>query len=337
MSGARPGIHSMGRPFVVGPFLFMLLLFVTGRPVSAQVRGLVVDSVGRPLADAVVDLWVATVRVGRVVTPGTGRFEFPQPAGPGRLVVRRIGSRAEQRDVVPSGPELWIVLSGVIPEMEPIVVDQGCGRREDKSARAAWERASSWYRELPDSLWLSSELKFSLERVARAEVGRPVIDSTGFGWGGYRGLARSPGEATIARSGYPAPDPEQNEILAGGLTRDDAQHFVTPAFGARVRFRDVEPGRIRFCPRRTDLPWIYGEMSLAEDGSLLAIWWRYGSTREIPATGGVATFVAPSPTRELPLLPSGVLVWQERPSGMAAQRSFEYKEWRLTNYEPHWR
>jgi len=326
----------MGRPSAVGPLLFMLLLLVAGRPLEAQVRGVVVDSAGRPLADAVVDLWVAAVRVGRVVTPGTGRFDFPQPAGPGRLVVRRIGSRVEQRDVVPGGPELRIQLRVVTPEMEPIVVDQGCGRREDKTARAAWERATAWYRELPDSLWPSAEFRMSTERVPRNEVGRPVVDSNAYGWGGYRGMMRGIDEARIARNGYPAADPERGTVISGELTPSGVQHFMAPAFGARFRFTDAGPARIRFCPSETKAPWISGEMIVADDGSLLWMWWRFGSPGEIPATGGVVTFVAPAGARDLPLLPSSAVLWQERPSGMAAQRSFEFKEWHLTNYEPHW-
>jgi hypothetical protein len=322
----------------VSPFLRLLFTsaLVLSAPVEAQVRGVVVDSAGRPLADAVVDLWTATVRVGRLVTTASGRFEFPAIDGAGRLVVRRIGSRPEQRDVVPGGGELTIQLGGVLPELEPLVVDAGCGRREDREARAAWERAARWYRELPDSLWLSSEAKMSVERIPRGEVGRPGVDSTGYGWSGFKGIARFGRESAIARSGYPAPDPERNEIFAAGLTHGQAQHFVSAAFGDRVRFTLAAPDRIRFCPSRKSSPWIVGEMVLAEDGSLLWVWWRYGAPKEISATGGVATFVAPSFAHDLPLLPSSSVIWQERPSGMASQRSFEFREWRVTREQPIW-
>jgi len=103
-----------------------------------------------------------------------------------------------------------------------------------------------------------------------------------------------------------------------------------------VRFQEVEPGRIRFCAKQTKSPWISGELVVTEDGSLLLAWWRYGAAREIPATGGVATFAAPSPARDLPLLPTSFLIWQERPSGRAAQNSFQYREWAVTKEQPHW-
>jgi hypothetical protein len=320
----------------VSPFLRLLVTsaLVLGAPVEAQVRGVVVDSAGRPLAEAVVDLWVATVRAGRVVTTGTGRFEFPAIDGAGRLVVRRIGSQPEQRDVPPGGTELRIQVSGVMPELEPLVVDAGCSRREDRGARATWERAAAWYRELPDSLWLSSYFKMSVERVQGDEVGRPVIDSTAYGWGGYQGMMRRNIESRIDRSGYPLSDPELNSAVTDGLSPWGLQHFASSEFGRRVRFTVAGPGRIRFCPRETKASWISGEMLFADDGSFLWIWWRFGSPREIPATGGVATFVAPSTAHEFPLMPSSFLLWQERPNGTAAQRSFEFRGWWMTREKP---
>jgi len=47
-------------------------------------------------------------------------------------------------------------------------------------------------------------------------------------------------------------------------------------------------------------------------------------------------FLAPARDSSLPLLPTSETLWQERLRGEAAQRSIEYREWRLTREEPHW-
>lgn len=312
------------------PAIFILGFAV---PAVAQVRGTVVDETGHPLADAVVDLWTPTTRVGRVVTGPEGRFRF-DAINESRIVVRRIGSRGLVQPLGPGDSILALHLSSAPIEMTPIEVSGRCTAREDRAARQRWERAASLYRPLPDTLWLEATFKGEHTRLPRDEAERPDLDSTGYGFDGYRHLAIEVGEAAIGLSGYPAPDPDGDEVFVSFLTPAELQHLVDPLFGRRVRFTTLDDQRIRFCPRDRQLPWIEGEFKLAEDGSILWSRWRYGSKSPWWETGGVATFLAPSEDRSSPLLTSTFLIWQERGSGMVARWAAEFSAWRFTTVEP---
>src|SRR5437868_777784 len=124
------------------PAIFILFLRVSA---VAQVRGTVVDEGGRPLSDAVVDLWTPTTRVGRVVTGPEGRFRF-DGVDASRIVVRRIGSRSLVQALGRGDSVLALHLSSAPIEVASIEVSGACGGREDRAARERWQRATSWYR-----------------------------------------------------------------------------------------------------------------------------------------------------------------------------------------------
>lgn len=318
--------------------LHILVALLVPLPLTGQVHGTVVDPAGHPLADAVVDLWTPTARVGRVVTSTSGRFAFDSLRGGNRLVARRIGSLSLVRPVGATEPGLTLTLLPAQVELAAIEVTGKCTSREDAAARRAWARAAAWYRPLPDSLWLASWFKAEGTRVPADEAERPDIDSMGYGLAGYRALAVSTYETSIVRSGYPAPDPARDEVVSGSLVPAELQHLVSPFFGARVRFTLLEDDRVRFCPRDHRHPWIEGEFKLAEDGSLLWARWKYGSNVEGWGTGAVATFLAPAADRGMPLLTSTFLTWQERGSGMVARWAVEFREWLVSRDEPRdWR
>lgn len=300
---------------------------------AAQIRGVVVDDAGRPLADAVIDLWTPTTRVGRVVTGPEGRFRC-DVGNVSRIVVRRIGSRSLVLPLEPGDSLLTIRLPLAPVELASIEVSGACGGREDRAARRRWETAAAWYRPLPDTLWLEATFKGEYSRVRKEEAERPDIDSTGYGNAGYRNLAIEVYETAIARFGYHALDPERDEAFSSSLFPAELQHLMNPAFGRRVRFTTLDEQRIRFCPRDHKHPWIEGEFKLAEDGSVLWARWRYGAKVPGWETGGVATFLAPAADRSMPLLTSTFLTWQERTSGMVARWAAEYSSWQVSRVEP---
>lgn len=319
--------------------LVVLLAVVSLLPqlLAAQVRGVVVDSTGRPLPDAVVDLWTSSLRVGRAVTGPSGRFVFDSLRGGTRVMARRIGSGSVVRAIGPADSVLTLILLAAPVEVAEVEVSGACGTREDRDARARWANAARWYHALPDSLWLDASFKAEHTRLLAVDAERPGLDSTGYGWAGYRGMATAMAEAGIERSGYPAPDPERDEVVGGSLLPAELHLLVSGFFGARVRFTTLDDDRIRFCPRDRRLPWIEGEFKLAEDGSLLWARWRYGSHVEGWATGAVATFLPPAVDRSMPLQTATFLAWQERGSGLVARWSVEYREWRLSLTPPeHW-
>ena len=312
----------------------ILLFGMVGRA-TAQVRGTVVDSAGHPLADAVVDLWTPTARVGRVVTGASGQFSFPTTPGARRLAVRRVGSAPSRVDLDHGDSAVVVTLAQAPVMLEAIRVDGGCTNKEDRTAVAMWRRAAMMYRLLPDSLWISAALKFSAERLPREEVGRPSTDSTGYGWTGGSLITTNESEleAEVRKFGWPAPDPE-TFASNGRIWGATVQYLVTPAFLREERFTQVDESTIRFCPRSRHLPWAEGEIKFADDGSLLWARWRYETPRYDPTTGHLVIFIAPAPDSSLPLLPSTDLLWQERTSGISAQRTIDFREWRISATEP---
>jgi hypothetical protein len=300
---------------------------------AAQVRGVVTDEAGRPLSDAVVDLWTQTTRVGRATTGAEGQFRFVGGAA-SRIVVRRIGSLSL---VLPLGASDSVLTIHLVPapvEVAAIEVSGACSNKGDRAARQRWETAAAWYRPLADTLWVEATFKGEPSRVRKEEAERPDIDSTGYGNAGYRNLAIESDEAAIARFGYPAPDPERDEVFSSSLVPAELQHLVNPAFGRRVRFTTLDEQRIRFCPRDRRHPWIEGEFKLGDDGSILWARWRYGSKVQGWETGGVATFLPPAADRSMPLLTSTFLIWQERTSGIVARWAAEFSAWRVSKVEP---
>jgi hypothetical protein len=293
----------------------------------------VTDEAGRPLSDAVVDLWTPTTRIGRVVTGPDGLFRS-DATNASRIVVRRIGSRSLVLPVMPGDSVLAVHLSLAPVEMASINVSGACGGREDRAARRRWESAAAWYHPLADTLWVEATFKGESSRVRQEEAERPDIDSTGYGIAGYRHWAIEGQEAAIGQLGYSAPDPERDELFSRSLTPAELQHFVNPLFGRRVRFTMLDEQRVRFCPRDRRQPWIEGEFKLAEDGSILWARWRYGAKVPGVETGGVATFLSPAADRSMPLLTATFLTWQERPNGMVARRAAEYSAWRVSRVEP---
>lgn len=308
-------------------FATVLLAVLPPRPLSAQIRGTVVDEQHHPLGDAVVDLWSPTARLGRVITGPSGAFQFAADPTATRLLVRRIGASPSQRALGAGAGPVEVILAAAPITLPPIRVSGACTGREDRSAREAWESAARWYREILDTFVIETTFKTTHERLLLTEVGRPVIDSTGYGQAGHTAYARRLGEARLKEVGYPAPDPESSEVFTSSMTPSELQHFVSPGFGDRVRFTALEDGRIRFCPKRRDHPWIEGVMAFAEDSSVLWIKWTYGARSEGWATGGLATFASPATDRSVPLVPTSFVLWQERGSGMAAQWSAEFREW----------
>ena len=314
----------------------ILLFGMVGRA-TAQVRGTVVDAAGRPLADAVVDLWSPTARVGRAVTGASGQFSFPATPGARRLAVRRVGSAPSRVELAVGDSAVVVTLAQAPVMLEAIRVDGGCTNKEDRTAVAMWRRAAAMYHLLPESLYVASEVKLDFERLPVSQVGRPSADSASYGWTvfGRSGWLLKELTAHLRNAGWPAPDPEgawSREPVRGAYM----QYFVSEDFPAAFRLTRSDESTLRFCPRDHHLPWVDGEMKLAEDGSLLWAEWRYGAQRYDPGTGSLAIFLAPAADSALPLLPSVELLWQERTSGMAAQRTRDYREWKVTPTEPHW-
>lgn len=323
-----------------GPSSFPVLIaaLLASAPVAAQVRGTVTDSAGRPLSDAVVDLWGPTERVGRVVTGAAGRFEFKETVGGSRLAVRRIGSRAVIMPVGAGDTMMTVVLHPGLVAVEGTEVRGGaCPSRDDRNARSRWIAAAQHYRPVSDSLWLSSVFKLVQERVPTDDVGRPVLDSSGYGWTAGRLVMFSirSWQTRIAQVGYLAPDPESQSFGQSfqGLYH---QRWVSPEFGTESVFSGAPDGTIRFCSKEQVRPWIEGEMRIGEDGGIVWVRWRFRSRSALPATGGEALFLPPASDSAMLLLPTSETIWQERPYSMAAQRTIEYREWRLTREEPHW-
>ena len=314
-----------------------ILLFVFAVPLAAQVHGVVVDPAGHPLADVSVDLWSSSTRLARALTGPSGQFAFAAFPDARSIAARRVGSLPARVGLHEAQQDLRIVLAPAPLLVESIRVDGGSTDREDKAAVGRWRQVARRYRLLPDSLYLSSEVKLASERLPREQVGRPSLDSAGYGWTafGHSTFLFRDMAARLQNAGWPAPDPESSwssePMWGAGM-----QYLVSEAFLAAYRLTMIDESTVRFCPRERRKPWVDGEARIGEDGGLLWARWRYGDPRFDPGTGSLAIFLAPAVDSSLPLLPSVELLWQERTSGMAAQRTRDYREWKVTATEPHW-
>ena len=312
------------------PFVgFTLLVLASVGSLAAQVRGTVVDEQHRPLADAVVDLWSGTARLSREVTGADGTFRFDHVDGAERLLVRRIGSLATTVVLLPGRSTQEVVLVAAPVTVEPIDVDGGkCDRRTARAAEALWRRTADRYRPPDDSTRFGTVLKVSQERLPFTQVGRPLLDSTGYGVTRLAGYMWEPRMSAGFRTSAPfrVRDPlNVGDLLGLGPTWH--AFWVAPEFIRAMDLSLVDDQTIRFCPKDRKHPALRGEMKVGEDGGILWVRWRHTMPTFDPEAGGTVQFIAPAADSSWPLMPSEQTIWQSLTSGNASQGTTEYKLW----------
>lgn len=297
--------------------------------VGAQVRGTVVDEQHHPLEGAMVDVWTGTARLARQISGADGAFRFDHVDSAERLLIRRIGSLATTVALVPGRSTYEVMLIATPVTVEGIDVNGGgCDRRSARAAEALWRRTADHYRLPADSTRFGTVLKISQGRLPFAEVGRPVIDSTGYGVTGAAGFMWSP----RMRAGFRAPAPFRvrdplNWTDLFGLGPTWHAFWVAPEFLQVMDLALADEQTIRFCPKDRKHPALRGEMMVGEDGGLLWVRWRNTMPTFDPQAGGSVQFIAPAADSSWPLMPSEETVWQSLTSGNASQATTEYRLW----------
>jgi hypothetical protein len=118
-------------------------------PARAQVHGVVTDVTGRPLPGVLVELWRSDRRVAGQGTDSFGRFYLPVASvGPRALYARAIGLVPLRRPLAPADSVVTLVMEPRAVVVEAVTVEgdrTACPRRDDRRARALWQRAASRY------------------------------------------------------------------------------------------------------------------------------------------------------------------------------------------------
>lgn len=313
---------------------------------SAQLRGVVRDTAGHPVAGATVEAWAGLRRVGSTLSAATGEFSLNHvQAGAGTgLVVRRIGFRRLAVGIPQGDGVLQLRLVPETMMLEGITATtavRACPNRDDPAARAAWATASAKYPVFSDTV-----VFHSLAALRDADVTRDEIEFVGQD-GGVRGWSAA---------GTRAWDLWRRQIRAGGyavriqrgfgtryalwqyapLEMVFSQHFVDPLFGELHSFSIAAAGSgqttIRFCPHERGSrgrPELEGTLTLSSDGVLLRASWRYRTPNPAEDAGGDVDFLPLQATAQSLLLPERSRFWRKTTGGRYHVETAAYEEWRL--------
>jgi hypothetical protein len=317
---------------------------------AGQVRGVVSDSSGQPLADAAIELWAGGARAAATRTAPDGRFAFAgsvtrEATG---LVVRRIGYRPESIPIRDGSTEISVQLAALnvpLPTLVTTGTQRVCPGRDEPAARALWETMRSRYFALPYRYGMAYAGAADSGVVRAPDLG--VVDEERLtGDGRSIGAAlRLADSARIADSGYAVPyyvAPRKRNLLNRSERRwryarlDSymAQHFVDRSFGLAHTLHVLERAGsevvLAFCPRQRDRPSIAGTLRVSADTALVSAAWRFHTPAPDEDAGGEVTFAPVGEFRSLPtLLPATSKVWRRSPVDPEYywQRVSFYQKW----------
>jgi hypothetical protein len=323
------------------------LALVAPSSAVSQVRGVVADVSGRPLPGVLVELWLSDRRVAGQGTDSFGRFYLRAAGGgPRALYARAIGLRPLRRALGPSDSVLTLVMEPRAVVMESVTVEAdrtACPRRDDRRARALWQRAASRY-----DVELSAAGVWAATRTFQATVPNDsvgLIDTTRLVDMIIAG-GESPRErerpAVYAEHVVGIVRPRFDLWTYPSLESIRAWHFADRRFGDANRLA-FPPGAvgdtvIAFCSQRGDRPYIRGTLKLGADTTLAAADWEFVTPEPREEAGGMVLFAPADTSRpSQPLLPVAGLFWRKRLRGVY-QEWMEYRQWlRCASAAPgHW-
>lgn len=326
--------------------LALFLAALATSPLSAQVRGRVLDPDGRPVAEAVVELWNAGGRVTATVTNESGLFLIATELNPPlALLVRKIGflparvSATTASEIVVRLRPREVVLAALTVTASAIRCVTGDNRR----ARRMWEDAASRYSSAPYAEAAypggARQLLYSLRGTGRTSTGvvspesLAILDTT------------SLRDYTMWRRGMDAPIRRASDYYAPsytGLVRDrfdryqyplldsyEAFHFADTLFGSWNRLGEPRPDNggyaIEFCSRHRDSePFITGVLYLSPDTTLASARWSFVTTSEV--AGGAVWFAPRAADEPLPPLAALGLFWRRMIRDVFQQWTM-YQQW----------
>lgn len=295
-------------------------------PASAQVRGRVVDSSDRPVAGAVVEMWVGSRHSAGAETDARGGFVIAAapPEGGAMLTVRRLGLQTRTMHVTPADTALLVTMHVQPVVLQPLSVTatrgRPCPHREDPRARALWERMRGRYWQPgADTVFVFGFVETRSGVGEKADAYDPRAGRVGTGWTTGALVVAHP--ALMARSGYAT-------SAAGGVGERTAhwayrhldggamQDFTGDYFGAAHTFSLVHQaaGRttVAFCPRermgRTGQ--VEGTLVLDADTTLHVARWTFRTPRPDEDAGGEATFYPPDAALGFALLARETVFWR---------------------------
>jgi hypothetical protein len=334
----------------------LALVHLLAPAASAQLRGTVVDTGGRPVSGIAVEIWSPVRQLGVRVSDDGGAFRFSrEEAGEvSGILARRVGWRTARLRVAP-GHTLVVIRMEPQPEaLEGLTVTgtrvAPCHNRESPRARALWTALRDRYRGGADtsaiaSYYLTVESIGPGEQVGLVDTTRAtrgwlksveperrlwarIVSTKGYGFE----ITQSMGEAYAAWQ-YPP------------LESFYASHFVEDLFGGKHTFSVVRESAgevvLRYCPleRSRRAQRIEGTLTLAPDGALLQTTWKYLTPQPQEDAGGEMDIIPPPPSmRAALLLPATSLYWRRTTRGRYYQRWNRFSEWRVVGYDdrPDW-
>lgn len=311
-------------------------------PLSSQLRGVVTEPSGAPVADVQVELWSAHARVGSTATDARGGFAVPAEVVrlAQRITLRRLGY-APLTAPLPSDSAalLRYVLHPEVLSLPELVVSDTrklCPNREHPEARRLWDAARARYRQGAGDRGWSGRWRSVEEHVPARQIG--IVDEararsgSGFHYPMFRRT-----EERIQQLGYafamPWKDPRYRpwrEFDAWEYPRlhsVSAHHFAADLFGERHTLSVVRRGPhetvLAFCGTRRDQPYLEGTLSVGPDTTFASAAWTFRTPRPNESAGGEVTF-APPPEgvdRDSPLAAARGVFWRR-----LAGRSLYFQE-----------
>jgi hypothetical protein len=300
---------------------------LSARPAAAQVRGLVVDRSERPVAGALVELWIASRRAAAAQTDNQGGFEIA--GGPGQeqlmLTVRRLGMATQTLQLTSRDTTLRVVMDVQPVSLQPLTVETSagrlCPRREEPRARELWTlMRSRYWQPNEDSVFMFAFMELRSGTGHKSDAYDPEAGRTAAGWTTGALVVAHP--EFMVHSGYAA-------AAAGGvgdrtafwlyrkLDQGAIQDFTGEYFGAVHTFAIISQNAgqttIAFCPqdrlRRTGQ--IQGTLTLRSDTTLSTAQWSFRTPSPEEDAGGEASYLPPERAFGRALLTRETVFWRK--------------------------
>jgi hypothetical protein len=325
-----------------------LLAALGPRGAEAQVRVVVADTAGAPIADASVHVWSGTRFLGRGDTDARGTLRLRNAAVDSlTLTIHRLGFQTRIVSLPAVDTALLVRMEPAPVRLAPVTVASSgrrlCPNREDPRARALWTamRARYWQPSVaPVAVFALFEKRSGVG--TRTEAYDPAAGEQALGWTDDGLIIAHP--ELMVRSGYATrANGGSGERTAFWTYRylDDGkmQDFTGDFFGQAHTFSSmIEDGEtiLVFCPRERMQRTGQIEGTLRLDSALILVEsaWRFRTPAPDEDAGGEAVYALPDTALGRALLVRESLFWRKTNGGRYYFEAKAFTGWRRSSAPP---